>query len=511
MTTTTLTEPLRVIYHLTGSGGALATRISAAQPRVVAVDLQQIEGSTGIRGLVGETLRPIGEAARRRVFTAAIEALHGEMAAEGRCLVLRAPQSPDVKAGFETEVAMDLAERLHSRAVLLVRHPLDGFLSWWGDGTVQELEALSAAVGRYCAAVNAALQRHADLPIIHYESLVDDGPDTIRPLLEALDLPFAPGWQDFLILIPEDEGRGGQQPERLPRRAVPIGLPQILEKHEGYLDLCARLDYTTGAVSVTDLSMATTSLEQQIEIEAEYGHLNLSAYRILKSEVEIFKHELAIAQSRGQLESGSGSVSERAMSQLGQDLWVLEKAGHKREGYFVEFGATDGLMLSNSWLLEKEYGWTGICAEPNPNFFNKLQNNRSCTVVQECVGARTGEKVQFVFADVYGGMLSHAADDQHSEIRAAYRDQAGEVTLTTVSLEDLLIRNNAPRRIDYLSIDTEGSEFEILENFPFADWDIRLITVEHNFAPQRARIHALLAGHGYERTEAQWDDWYSRI
>ena len=58
--------------------------------------------------------------------------------------------------------------------------------------------------------------------------------------------------------------------------------------------------------------------------------------------------------------------------------------------------------------------------------------------------------------------------------------------------------------IDYLSIDTEGSEYEILAAFPFEDWDIRLITVEHNFTPMREDIRTLLERHGYVRQEDIW-------
>ena len=77
-----------------------------------------------------------------------------------------------------------------------------------------------------------------------------------------------------------------------------------------------------------------------------------------------------------------------------------------------------------------------------------------------------------------------------------------------MSLHDFLTANKAPRTIDYLSIDTEGSEFSILETFPFDKWDIQVISVEHNYESQREQIHALLTGCGFERIENQWDDYY---
>ena len=83
--------------------------------------------------------------------------------------------------------------------------------------------------------------------------------------------------------------------------------------------------------------------------------------------------------------------------------------------------------------------------------------------------------------------------------------------VATVSLMDLLAEHGAPAEIYYLSIDTEGSEFDILESFDFGRYDIRVITCEHNFTPMRRRVHALLSGKGYVckfETVSEFDDWY---
>jgi FkbM family methyltransferase len=253
-----------------------------------------------------------------------------------------------------------------------------------------------------------------------------------------------------------------------------------------------------------------------------------AAVDVLKSEVGILQHELSIALQRQQLNplnSGVPAITDqasmadslnvwreqlqqRAVSQLGQDLWVLEKSNFKQGGFFVEFGATDGVLLSNTYLLEKEFGWNGLCAEPNPAFLPALKQNRRCIVSDACIGPTTGESVEFVFADVFGGMLRHATRDMHGARRDAYRLTEGTVTLVTQSLHDFLLEHKAPKTIDYLSIDTEGSEYEILEAFPFEQWSIKLITVEHNYSNQRKHIQELLVKNGYQTIEAQWEDWY---
>jgi hypothetical protein len=82
--------------------------------------------------------------------------------------------------------------------------------------------------------------------------------------------------------------------------------------------------------------------------------------------------------------------------------------------------------------------------------------------------------------------------------------------VTTISLEDLLVKYDAPRYIDYLSIDTEGSEFEILNSFDFSKYYIKYITVEHNYTNIRKDIEKLLVDKGFVKSnrDTEYDDWY---
>lgn len=241
---------------------------------------------------------------------------------------------------------------------------------------------------------------------------------------------------------------------------------------------------------------------------------------VLDSKIEHMNHVLSLSLARGQLtenEAASGLEDDpkefakrHSTAQIGQDVWVLEQSEFKRGGFFVEFGATNGILLSNTYLLETSFGWQGICAEPNPNFFAQLERNRRCTVSSNCIAGETGKTVRFIAADEYGGIEDYGNDDIHADKRQAYAKQGHVLDLETISLHDFLRSQGAPRTIDYLSIDTEGSEYDILAAFPFDEWDIRLITVEHNFTPIREEIAQLLEGHGYIRTKVKWDDWYAK-
>lgn len=203
-------------------------------------------------------------------------------------------------------------------------------------------------------------------------------------------------------------------------------------------------------------------------------------------------------------------VSPNSKSQLRQDLFVLAVLQFKREGYFVEFGATNGIDLSNTWLLEKHFEWTGILGEPARIWHDQLLKNRSLSVIDSsCVWIESNLKI--LFNETESPELStideYSKQDGHSHERALGK----KYTVSTITLIDLLQTQGAPSYIDYLSIDTEGSEFAILSAFDFSKYSFGVITCEHNYSPQRDLIYNLLVGHGYKRVFASisnFDDWY---
>lgn len=197
----------------------------------------------------------------------------------------------------------------------------------------------------------------------------------------------------------------------------------------------------------------------------------------------------------------------QSKSQLGQDIFVLSTLRFKRSGFFVEFGATNGVDLSNTWLLEQEFGWTGILAEPAMCYREALAANRRAAIDPRCVFSSTGCDVVFNEVSELSTIDDFSDEDCHAEARRTGRRYSVE----TVSLIDLLEQHNAPGVIDYLSIDTEGSEYEILKAFDFSRYRFRVITVEHNFRSDRALINDLLVGQGFKRVfeaVSQFDDWY---
>jgi FkbM family methyltransferase len=204
------------------------------------------------------------------------------------------------------------------------------------------------------------------------------------------------------------------------------------------------------------------------------------------------------------------SLIEQSHGQLRQDLFVLCELGFKRGGYFVEFGGADGVLFSNTLLLERQFGWTGIIAEPARRWQPALSRNRRCHIETDCVWRDSTSTFPFTETDL--AEFSTIASYRDSDLHASYRETGGRTyDVNTISLNDLLAKYEAPTHIDYLSIDTEGSEFDILECFDFSRYEFRVITCEHNYSPMREKLLRLLGGHGYERKFAgltQFDDWY---
>lgn len=208
------------------------------------------------------------------------------------------------------------------------------------------------------------------------------------------------------------------------------------------------------------------------------------------------------------VESVTNSLPE-SKAQFRQDVFALAESEFKREGFFVEFGATDGVTGSNSYLLESQFGWKGVLAEPATRFHSDLLANRSCVLDFRAVWSRSGELRPFKEAKI--GALSTFEFLEAKDQYRRYRKQGKTYFVETVSLLDILDQAGAPEEIDYLSIDTEGSELAILSSFDFSRYRFNAITVEHNFSRNRAAIRKCLEGAGYRQVHEDIsgvDDWY---
>ena len=228
-----------------------------------------------------------------------------------------------------------------------------------------------------------------------------------------------------------------------------------------------------------------------------------------KSKKKLLSDLVRLPGGKGLSAVDARKTYKSSKSQLGQDLLALIGSGAKKNGFFVEFGAADGVALSNSFLLEKEFGWSGILCEPSRSWHEDLKKNRSCTIEFRCVYSRTGEQIGFSenYIGELSGITEFTGDDHHGLINRT----TDSYQVETISLLDLLTQHNAPKHVDFLSVDTEGSEFEILNAFDFSKYSFGTICVEHNYLENRPKVKALLEANGYRQVYpelSEYDDWF---
>lgn len=198
-------------------------------------------------------------------------------------------------------------------------------------------------------------------------------------------------------------------------------------------------------------------------------------------------------------------------SQLQQDLVAeyIASVNQKQERFFVEFGASDGITYSNTFLLEKFFGWKGLLAEPGKKWHDQLLENRTSTIEKRCVWSHSGHSLEF--AESREGEYSTIKEFMSSDLHENQRLKSKIYNVPTISLNDLLTEHKVPKNINYLSIDTEGSEFDILRTFHIEKYEIDFITIEHNYTKNRDSIYEYLTNNGFLRIledMSEWDDWY---
>jgi FkbM family methyltransferase len=189
-------------------------------------------------------------------------------------------------------------------------------------------------------------------------------------------------------------------------------------------------------------------------------------------------------------------------SQLSQDFLCAIVSEFKTNGTFIEFGATNGIDLSNTYSLKKYLKWKGILVEPVYSYYESLKKNRPESICcNKLVYSESNhEKTFYENNDLSISSLKKTKN-------------AKPIKVKTITLNDIFKINNI-NYVDYLSIDTEGSEYLILKSFDFEKYSFNFLTVEHNYNFfKRRKIYQLLKSKGYKRIHQNfsfWDDFYTK-
>ena len=242
---------------------------------------------------------------------------------------------------------------------------------------------------------------------------------------------------------------------------------------------------------------------------------NLDHGSILK---EAYDQKMFVGENKDLLKNFIDHFSKvtEIKSQLYQDVFASFIIDKYYDKTFLEFGATDGIDLSNSYVLEKNFGWNGSLSEPSPQWHKNLKVNRSnSNIITKCIWSKSGVVLDFFESDV--GVLSTINEYKESDKvsipgNTIERVRSGKlVKVETISLNDVIHKYFNSVAPSYISIDTEGSEYEILRFFNFKKFRPIVFTVEHNFTEIESKIDSLMFKNDYVRIFKEFtafDAWY---
>lgn len=201
-----------------------------------------------------------------------------------------------------------------------------------------------------------------------------------------------------------------------------------------------------------------------------------------------------------------GGTGKKTFSQAGQDWLVQSILGCPHNGFFLELAAYEPEKISNSLMVERDFNWGGLCVEANPEKYAKFAS-RQCTLAGAAVGSPTDKEVTFdVHAETHDAQTYDdsafsgiVGDDMDNKKPGGLGTTAKR--LHTIALGDLLDNFKAPRVIDYFSLDVEGAESMVMEDFPWDKYTFRVLTVERPKADLKAQLER--AGYKLLREDSQ--------
>lgn len=196
------------------------------------------------------------------------------------------------------------------------------------------------------------------------------------------------------------------------------------------------------------------------------------------------------------LENRRNSFSQFWQDLIAYGLLIENFNKEELENNFIEIGAWDGIKFSNTYYLEKYHNFKGVCIEPLHNAFKKLESNRTSINLNYFVSNTMDEKVYIL----NNGMMSKRI---LNPIESENIQNTDVITLNQV-FEDYFYEK---KDVDFISIDTEGTEMEVLKSLDFKKFRVKLFCIENN----NKDIDTFLKGFGYEKLTKSLnahDNWY---
>lgn len=162
---------------------------------------------------------------------------------------------------------------------------------------------------------------------------------------------------------------------------------------------------------------------------------------------------------------------------------IINLFNHNENLFYIDIGAHDGVICSNTLVLDAGYNWKGICVEPNKTLFDKLTKNRNSKCYN--VGIST-ERTQLEFALITGspeslsGFIKFFSAEHkqriQNELNGCYQNFS-KILIPSIPLQDIIDENNLST-VDYLSIDAECADLEVIKSINFDKTYIKVLSHE---------------------------------
>jgi FkbM family methyltransferase len=192
-------------------------------------------------------------------------------------------------------------------------------------------------------------------------------------------------------------------------------------------------------------------------------------------------------------------------SQYSQDEYLENKffKGYKN-GFYVDVGAYNGVHINNTLYFEKNNNWRGINIEPIKKVFDLLVKNRPNDININCAVCNHDGETEFYLNEGYTEMLSGIKDKydkRHLErLNNGNNENSGTTQIIKVITKKLetIFDENKILHVNYLSIDVEGAEFEVIKSINFDKVFIDIIGFENNFIDVSIPIIKFLENNGFK-------------
>lgn len=196
-------------------------------------------------------------------------------------------------------------------------------------------------------------------------------------------------------------------------------------------------------------------------------------------------------------------------SQFGEDKLLFRHFNMKKAGYYVEVGACDGIYASNTFFFEK-LGWGGLLIEPVPDLAAKCRAGRANSQVICCAAVAPNAPDRIDFEAVQGWPALSAISLNRDRLYD-YQPDVHKISVAAKTLDAILIEAGADQ-IDFISIDVEGYEWQVLQGFTISRWRPEIIILERWSALPDQKIMKYMHSNNYVymRTTGGINDWFHR-